>query len=629
MAEETQYKVSADLVLDATKAQQQAVQMRSKIHDLGRRISGTSSLAGGLTRNLVAMGGAYLGISALARAFASLTRGAVTYGRELEKTQIGLTAVLAAVSGEEWETAQRTAGRVFEQVRQDSIKSVATAQQLFNIYQGIVGPILSAGKGLAVVRTLTRDTVNAAGALNVDLPQAQRDVSMMVRGTAGMEVKLFSMLRSTGAIAETTEEWNKSLTAAERVDKLRAALGKYAQAGDKFAKSFAGTTSTFKGIRQEFTRSAFQPVMDAMASSLFRINDIMVKNQVQVQARLKQWGESTAKRLERVFKGAEKGVDMLVNRWDEVLARIERVGKIMKTAGKIAAVGIGVQLARPAVGAVVGGVGTMAGMFAANTAAAAAAGAGAGGAGAAAAGAGGAGAGAAVAGLAPALAIAAVAAAALGGAVLVVREQWGAFQAMFTTFGPIVAGLWEGVQGLAKTMWEALAPVLKVVGHVLGAVLVPVFAVVVGAVRLLVHYMGKYFDAIKPVTNAIYNFLLPVFDALWGAIDRFVSLVTTAVTSITDDVARINALPTVAEGGDVLKELAARFPERGIPTFSKTAQTPTARVTTVNDFRGSKIVVKQEFKDMDPDRVLIAMQQGLARQAEMRIQSGMLPALGR
>ena len=222
MAEEsTTYQVKADLVLEVARAKRNATQMQQKIQDLGRRIKGTSSLAGGLTRNLIAVGGAYLGISVLSRAFMGATRSAMTYTSELEKTQIALTSILAAVQGTEWSQAQKTAGRVFEQVRTDSIKSVATARELFTIYQGIVGPIIAAGHGLEKVRTITRDTVNAAGVLGVDLAQAQRDISMMARGTAGMDVKLFSMLRSTGAIAETTEEWNKSLTGAERIDKLR------------------------------------------------------------------------------------------------------------------------------------------------------------------------------------------------------------------------------------------------------------------------------------------------------------------------------------------------------------------------------------------------------------------------
>ena len=119
MAEESQYKVRADLVLETTRAQQQSRVMQRRIQELGRRIRGTSSLASGLTRNLIAIGGAYVGINALVRGFSSLTRGAVEYATELEKTRIGLTSVLSAVQNTDWETAQRTSGKVFEQVRKD------------------------------------------------------------------------------------------------------------------------------------------------------------------------------------------------------------------------------------------------------------------------------------------------------------------------------------------------------------------------------------------------------------------------------------------------------------------------------------------------------------------------------
>lgn len=631
MAEEqTTYQVKADLVLDATKAKRQATQMQQKIQDLGRRIKGTSSLAGGLTRNLIAIGGAYLGISALGRAFVGATRSAMTYTSELEKTKIALTSVLAAVTNTDWETAQKTAGRVFEQTRQDSIKSVATAQELFTIYQGIVGPIIAAGKGLDTVRTITRDTVNAAGVLGVDLAQAQRDISMMARGTAGMDVRLFSMLRSTGAIAETTEEWNKSLTGAERIDKLQEALAKFAPSGERFAKSWAGVTSTFKGIRQEFTRSAMSPIMDAMAGSLLRINSILIDNQDAIQMRLRKWGENFASRLESVFAKAEKGVTMVAMHWDDVLVKMGKAQQMLGKVGKVAAVGAAAQLARPALGAAVGGVGALAAMSAPGAAAAAAGGAAGGGAAA------GGAAGAALVGLGPALAIVAGGAALLAGAALAVQEQMIPLNAMFLSMRPVLFGLWEVVQRLGLAVGAFLAPILKAVGSVLLAVLVPAFTVTLITVRTLVGALAIFFEGLAMVTNYIYDKVSPVFDIMFKALDRFVTRVMGIVNFLTGDTLRYNQRKIPGKDEDTLAAMAQKMGredykapwERGA---GKSAEAPGSaiRSMTVNDFRGSKIEVKQTFRDADPDRVMIAMVDGLARQAEMRIQSGMVPALGR
>jgi hypothetical protein len=60
------------------------------------------------------------------------------------------------------------------------------------------------------------------------------------------------------------------------------------------------------------------------------------------------------------------------------------------------------------------------------------------------------------------------------------------------------------------------------------------------------------------------------------------------------------------------------------------SKVPKAGMNVTNDFRGSRIQVKQEFKgDTDPDRVVQAMVHDLTRQAEQRISSGMAGAFTR
>lgn len=635
--ETTSFKVKADLVLDATRARAQTVQMQAKIFGLANQIRGTSNLAAGMVRNLVGIGAAYFGVAAITRAFAAAKQGATEYAKELESTRIGLTSVMAAVTGAQWSQAEQMAGNVFEQVRQDSIKSVATAQELFTLYQGIVGPIIQAGFGLKTVRTMTLDTVNAAGVLGVDLEQARRDVSLMVRGAAGMDVKLFSMLRSTGAIVESTEQWNKSLTQQERVEKLAAALARFAPAGDKFARSFAGVTSTFKGIRQEFTRSAWQPIMDSMARALWRVNDILIANQDTIQDRLRQWGEKTAKCLDGVFERAANGLDYVISHWDEIMGRANAFASTVSSVGHRAAVGgaayAGVQMARPLLAAGVTGIGKLAGWMGPAAAMEGAAAAGATGAAGAAGGAGAAAAaGGGFAALGPALVIAASAAASLGGAIGVVREQWANFQSMFDMFSPIVSGLGDDLMGLGKALIETLAPIFKTIANIAGAWLVPTFTAFVGVLRIVVRFAKVFVENIGSMLNGLYGAMRPAFDALWGMVNDLVHFIAESVTWITKDIQRSHALVRPIDHGDAIEELRKRFggPYKDpLDPSNFQVGTPNKRTTVVNDFRGSKIEVKQSFRDADPDRVLLQMVRGIHREAELKIQSGMVPAFGR
>ena len=62
---------------------------------------------------------------------------------------------------------------------------------------------------------------------------------------------------------------------------------------------------------------------------------------------------------------------------------------------------------------------------------------------------------------------------------------------------------------------------------------------------------------------------------------------------------------------------------------SRAEGSTTERSTVVNDFRGSKITVHQEFREADPDRVALQMIESLVKEADQRTQSGFVPALTR
>ena len=57
--------------------------------------------------------------------------------------------------------------------------------------------------------------------------------------------------------------------------------------------------------------------------------------------------------------------------------------------------------------------------------------------------------------------------------------------------------------------------------------------------------------------------------------------------------------------------------------------TPNARPQTVNNFHRGSVTVRQEFRQADPDRVMVRMVNDIDAQAERRTQSGFAPALTR
>lgn len=646
------YDVRAKLTLDGKAAKGQLKQAGKDAKVLKQNLQGATDAASGLWTKVLAVGGAYVGLNSAISVISRLTTGAVGYTAALEKSSIGLTSVISAVEGISWDKAAARAGLAFEEIKDLAVKSPASPQELFGIFQGIAGPIEAAGFGLQKVLDITEATVSAASALDIDFQQAQRDITMMVRGAAGMEVKLFSMLRSTGAIAESTEEWNQKLTAQERVTKLTEALDKFKSAGDKYGHSWSGVTSTFHGIVQEFGRAGISPVMDAISGRLDTFNSYLIANQDQITETISSVGHTAAVAISNVFDKAQTGFTWTVNHWGEITDRFE---SLVSSIQRLAPVLAGLGLANAALGgnalgvaySVFGGGGggdsgggidgmsddemseagyrknkrgrwvDSAGKFAAGGAATAAGGASA------------SGAAATVSALAGPLTLALFAMASVAAFasdhLQVFSEIW--HQAT-DGMGSELMGLWQAIK-------DAVLPLLKNWGGVIAALLVPAFQLLVFVFRLVVKGLTLLIEAAGMVYSWIYSKLSPAFEMMVELFDVFGEALQKLGRVLGLEVDRVQNLakgpdPEAAkyEGGfDAwLKEHQGFGGSRIAPMLDRQQElmrVPSGRSSVVNDFRGSKITIKQDFKGKhDPDRIVQAMMLDLTRQAEFRVTGG-------
>lgn len=670
------YEIEAKLSLDEQgQARRRAEDLQRQLQRVATQLRGSERAAVGMTRNLIAAGASYLGFRTLLGTTTGLVRQQVEYASALEGTRIGLASVMSVATGGALSLAQagRVSEQVFDQLRNDALKSVGTAHDLFDTYQAIVGPVLQAGKGLKDVRQLTNDSVNAAAALNVDFGQAKRDMGLMVRGAAGLDVKLFAMLRSTGAIAETTEQWNKSLTGTQRVEKLQAALAKFRPAAEQYAKSWRGVTSSFKDISNELGRSGMQPVLNAASRGLGRINALLLQNQKELEGRMRAWGERTAGVIDRVFDKAISGTQYVVEHWDELLARGEKFAALMVTAAKAVAVYQGVGIARNVAASGVEGVAGVSGLLEAMGLAGAARGSGgrggafdnamgsalkgsrfagdgdsldlarrasmfgnplAAGAGAAS---GGAGAAGGVA-LGPIIAIG-VALAALAAGAAAAYAEMAPMREAIAVVGAMAGGFGGELLELGKAIGNALMPVLKMFGSVFGQVMVVQLGLALAALRPLVAGLTWLINLFGKLTSYIWERVKPAHEALWTLIKDFFELFSLGADQLFGASEKVkSALFNMESAHPGMKPKELFDASRGRRFNSVTGQyetvesepyVPVARSQTTYDFRGSKIEVKQSFRDADPDRVLVQMVNALGREAEMRTQSGFVPALTR
>lgn len=645
------YRVEGELVIRAQAGVNAVRALTDRLETLRSRLAGSQSLIGGVTRGLISMGAAYVGINALVGGMRSLVTSAVEYQQGLESTRIGLAAVMAAVEHIPFAQAQTEAGALFEQIQTDAIRSVATSRELFDIFQSIYGPLRAGGLAMDDIRGVMLDTVSAATALGIDLPQASRDIQMMARGAAGMHVRLFGMLRATGAIAEDAEAFNH-LSQPERIAVLQRALGQFSEAADAYGHSFAGTTSTFRDIVENLTGAFFGPSFARLTTWLGHINDMLMTNRDSLRASLSEAGESLADSLGQAFAFIEDAMSFLHRNWDAIIekgrALAERFHGMMPDIIRAAEMFLAFSAARSvlgmglgAVSAVTGTVATMgelgmlgAGGAAAGAGAAGAAGAtGAAGAGAVAATGGFAALGAALVGLLPVILGIVAVITALWSIGQVVMDSWDSFVAMFEFLRPLLDGMGEDFSAIGTDLWEILRPALTLIGTLLMMVLIPAFMALLLALRLLVSALRFVLDQARLYAN-MWEVLIvnPIRDAIME-LGRYAAW----LVGESEHIGREERIGRQAGGvGDGLEELRHRYEERG-PMFGEFrlpegmgGGTPSERrPTTVNDFRGSRITVNQEFRQADPDRIMMSMVDDINRQAEARIQSGYVPALTR
>lgn len=641
----TEYEVAAELRLSGQRQAARGLQgLAGHLRALGSRISSTRAGLGGITRQIAGMAAAYVGFRAIQHGLGGMVRTAVSFNQELETTRIGLQSVIAATSGGAltFEQAGETAGQVFRELTDDAIASTATTSELFSIYQSIVGPIRNAGFALGDVREITNSTVAAASALGVDFQQASRDISQMVRGAAGMDVRLFSMLRSTGAIAQSTEEWNRNMTTPQRVEALRTALSQFAPAAEAYGRTWAGLTSSLRDLYEQFLAALAGPAIRRIKGFMQGVVQRLVANRDQITAVLTAAGERIAGVLGQVFDRANAGIEFVTQHWDQIVDRVRevvaQVRAMIPQLLQAAKVFAGLEIARMAAGPglqAAGGAAQLGGQLGGLLGA----GAGGGAAGAAAAGETGAGGAlaAAGAGLAPVLGILAAAFAAIVGVGMVVVELWDQLVIAFEFAQPLLEGLWTDLQGLGLALWEILRPLLRLIGGGWFIILAGMLVALVVAARLLIAALRFLLEPLTWIAGALEEYVVdPFLDAIGEiaiAVGGLLGLAEEAVHLRE----RAQVTPTAAAGTETIEDplayLEQRYGRGEGPAFGQfdplaggaTMQRPIVH----NDFRGSRIQVRQEYRQADPDRIAIQMIEDIQRQAESRVQSGYVPALTR
>jgi len=607
-----------------------------------QRAGSAGSGLGGIMRSVLGFGAAYVGINALTGAFRGLVGAAFAFQSINDKNAVSIQAVLAASHQfgsiadpvERMAAAGRVGAAVFRELQDDALRSVATSQELASIYTQVSGPLIGAGARLSEVRQITNDTVAAASVLGVDFAQAARDVNLMATGVAGQDTALFRMLKATNAITQSTEQWNAMLPQ-KRVEAMKEALSKFGPAGKEFEKSLPGITSSFVDFVQRFRGAVMAGPLESVRKLLVRMVGVFQQHQTRILALLSVVGSKLASWMDPAVDRIVSATEWFVMHWDVVASRMEVAWKRLQALGSMAAH----YAPSLAAGAKTGGAAMLLGKIAPGAVGGAASAVSAGWGGGAVAGA-----GALSTGISQITTLISVVAA-MGGTftillpiLAVVIGLVALFADTWSHFVPILGIVWSMAQLFFGGLWEivsslfgALMPLLKIVGVIVGSV------IALGAVLAFVflRVFLAVFGVVVAILTGIFNFLRDVFTWIYEHIVGLFTGLLDLIGSAHKDLLPQGRAPT-GFVDDMRKQLASvmdRF--SGQAAEDKTilgqadAGAPGTRKTTINDFRGSKIEVKQDFRDANPDRVWLQMLDGVNAAADQRLGSALVPEFTR
>jgi hypothetical protein len=668
MAEET-YDVRARFSIDRISQTNRSLKKISNtVGTLANRFARANSNSTRMIRSLIAIGGAYRGIRALGSAMKSFLFSSVEANTSIENIIVSLGTLLSSIEQISFQRATQEAHGLFRRLENIAVQSPATATQLADIFLGVYGPLRRAGAGMQELLDLSRNAAAVGSVLRVDYAQMTRDIGMMATGVAGVDVKTFRLLRSMGLITETTEEWNKmakedSAKAAERLLEVFNELG--GPAAEAFASTWTGVSSTFKGLVQQFQRALTGPAFTVLRDNLKKVNDFLLKYRSGIERVLKSFGEHMGFVLEKAFGKLQKGfnwvisnldhiaatMDRLINRFNELRPLLAQIGKVL-LAAKIITIAIGPILS--IFGTISGALSGLIGLTGGGGVAAA----------------GGAAAGGAAAGGFGAIF------ASLSTAILPIISVLSILGVVFTSvwlgvkkFGDYIITAWQGVNDLSGIMqkvgedfivffeglWAFFKPTLEAFGSIIVQVVIAGLRIMMGVVSILsvnlralgmaMKWLGE--NVIPHIAEALHE-AISVIVFLFGLLGDTITMLTSVIRNaaikiglitgeqrvITDDMVDEQRETGRQTGtmADLLAEIRRIFRGEGqepgeMPQLP--GRPPGARGGTNIDMRGSRITVQQDFREADPDRVWIQMQNAFQREVFSRTQSGFVAPLSR
>jgi hypothetical protein len=296
-------------------------------------------------RNIIGVGAGLAFIQKLQQGFSDLLRSGIAFNASVEDTQIGIAGLLTAVvdvkdaqgnlvtGAQAFAATQVVAIRQTEQLRQATLRTTATFEQLAETFQIAVAPGLKAGLDVDQIRELAVSVSQAAGALGVPTNQLSEEIRALLTGT--IQARTTRIATALGIRPEDIARAKNDVGGLAKFldDRFRA----FELAGERAAGTFTGTFNRARVAISLAAGDASAGLFEEIRTSFLTVFDTFTQR----DAFGKLLPDEKAVRvLKLVFDGISDAVRTLRTNlqqisFDSILSSAQTVGSIFRGIGEV------------------------------------------------------------------------------------------------------------------------------------------------------------------------------------------------------------------------------------------------------------------------------------------------------
>jgi len=226
--------------------------------------------------------GMALGGAAAAGMYTTLD-GLVSINKKMEETQQQLAGNIQVYKfADNYADALLRADGALKQIREDAAKLPGSDSDFIQAFALTFPAQAELGqRNLKEMVKRSNELTAIALSKGIDAGQAGRDISLMMRGHAGEDVRTFRELKGVMGI-KGTDEWNR-LDKKKRLEKLDMARGKFSDTIKAFEGTWEAITSTSASYAKSTALAISQPLFEAVKGPLREMNDWLGRNNEQIE----------------------------------------------------------------------------------------------------------------------------------------------------------------------------------------------------------------------------------------------------------------------------------------------------------------------------------------------------------